>query len=274
MTGTIFITGASSGIGRETALHFQRKGWTVVATMRNPAQTGDLAALPGVHVLRLDVTDAASVRAAVDEAQARFGGIDALLNNAGYGAYGPLEAFDSEGIRRQFDTNVLGLIEVTRAVLPGMRTAGTGVIVNISSIGGRITFPLGTLYHGTKFAVEGLSESLHYELAPLGIRVKIVEPGLVATDFAGRSFDFRHSADLAAYQPVVDRFLAVLGSPDMAATASAPSVVAEVIWQAVTDGTPTLRYQAGPDAAALLAARQAQADDAFLAGIRAQFGLA
>ena len=224
MTQTIFITGASSGIGKATALYFHNKGWNVVATLRDPAQAGELAALPRVLVTRLDVTDGASVAAAVDAAHAQFGGIDVLLNNAGYGAYGPLEAFDMEGIRRQFDTNVIGLLEVTKAVLPRMRTQGQGVIVNISLIGGRMTFPLGTLYHGTKFAVEGLSEALHYELEPLGIRVKIVEPGMIATDFSGRSFDFRQTSELTAYQPVVDKLFSVLGSPEMAAPSS-PSAI-------------------------------------------------
>jgi NADP-dependent 3-hydroxy acid dehydrogenase YdfG len=274
MVQTIFITGASSGIGKATALYFQDKGWNVVATLRDPAQAGDLAALPRVLVTRLDVTDGASVTAAVDAAHARFGTIDVLLNNAGYGAYGPLEAFDMEGVRRQFDTNVIGLLEVTKAVLPQMRTQGKGVIVNISSIGGRMTFPLGALYHGTKFAVEGLSEALHYELEPLGIRVKIVEPGMIATDFSGRSFDFRQTPDLTAYQPVVDKFFAVLGSTEMAAAASPPSVVSEAIWTAVTDGTSRLRYTAGADAAAFMAARSAQDDATFIGGVKAQFGLA
>ena len=273
MTQTIFITGASSGIGKATAQYFHDKGWNVVATLRDPAQAGDLAALPRVLVTRLDVTNGASIAAAVDAAQARFGGIDVLLNNAGYGAYGPLEAFDMEGIRRQFDTNVIGLLEVTKAVLPGMRAQVKGVIVNISSIGGRMTFPLGSLYHGTKFAVEGLSEALHYELEPLGIRVKIVEPGMIATDFSGRSFDFRQTPELTAYQPVVDKLFAVLGSPEMAATASPPSVVSEAIWAAATDATPRLRYTAGADAAAYMAARSEQDDATFIGGVKAQFGL-
>jgi len=273
MTQTIFITGASSGIGRATAQYFHAKGWNVVATLRDPAQAGDLAALPQVLVSRLDVTDAATVAAAVGAAHERFGGIDVLLNNAGYGAYGPLEAFDMDGVRRQFDTNVIGLLEVTKAVLPGLRARGKGVIVNISSIGGRMTFPLGSLYHGTKFAVEGLSEALQYELEPLGIRVKIVEPGMIATDFGGRSFDFRQTAELTDYQPVVDKFFSVLGSAEMAATASPPSVVSEAVWGAVTDDTPRLRYTAGADAAAYMAARSAQDDATFIGGVKARFGL-
>jgi short-subunit dehydrogenase len=164
-------------------------------------------------------------------------------------------------------------LEVTKAVLPSMRAQGKGVIVNISSIGGRMTFPLGSLYHGTKFAVEGLSEALHYELEPLGIRVKIVEPGMIATDFSGRSFDFRQTPDLTAYQPVVDKLFAVLGSPELAATASPPSVVSETIWAAATDGTSSLRYTAGEDAAAYMAARSTQDDATFISGVKAQFGL-
>lgn len=274
MTQTIFITGASSGIGNATAHYFHDKGWNVVATMRDLEQAGDLAALPKVQVARLDVTEGSSITTAVEAAYARFGRIDVLLNNAGYGAYGPLEAFDMDGIRRQFDTNVIGLLEVTKAILPQMRAQGKGVIVNISSIGGRMTFPLGSLYHGTKFAVEGLSEALHYELEPLGIRIKIVEPGMIATDFSGRSFDFRQTPELTAYQSVVDKLFAVLGSPQMAATASPPSVVSETIWAAVTDGTSRLRYTAGEDAAAYMSARSAQDDATFIGGIKTQFGLA
>ena len=173
---TILITGASSGIGKATARLFQRTGWNVVATMRSPDNETELGTLENTLVTRLDVTEPASIDEAVEAAIDRFGTIDVLLNNAGYGAYGPLEAFPMERIKRQFDTNVIGLIATTQSALRHMRAARSGIIVNISSIGGQMTFPLGTLYHGTKFAVEGLSEALHYELEPLGIRVKIIEP--------------------------------------------------------------------------------------------------
>ena len=149
---------------RATALRFRAEGWNVIATMRDPAAGADLAALDNLLVTRLDVTDAGSIMSAVAETIDRFGRIDVVLNNAGYRAYGPLEAFSTDRIRRQFDTNVIGLLEVTKAVLPHLRANRSGTIVNISSIGGQITFPLGTRYHGTKFAVEGLSEVLHYEL--------------------------------------------------------------------------------------------------------------
>jgi NAD(P)-dependent dehydrogenase (short-subunit alcohol dehydrogenase family) len=271
MNKTILITGASSGIGRATAKYFHSKGWNVVATMRAPDSEAELTRLDRVLVTRLDVQDAASIQTAVAAGLARFGRIDALLNNAGYGAYGPLEATPPEKIRRQFDVNVLGLLATTQALLPHFRAARSGTIINISSIGGRMTFPLGTLYHGSKFAVEGLSEALCFELAPLGVRVKIIEPGLIKTDFGGRSFDFSNDPTLGEYQPLVQALFA--GLQPMAAMASPPELVAEVIHRAATDGTDQLRYEAGPDAAQILAGRRAADDATFLAGIRAQFGL-
>jgi NAD(P)-dependent dehydrogenase (short-subunit alcohol dehydrogenase family) len=270
-TKTVLITGASSGIGKATAQHFQAQGWNVIATMRSPQNETELTALDHVLVTRLDVTDQASIDAAVAEGLARFGAIDALVNNAGYGAYGPLEAFSIEGIRRQFDTNVIGLIATTKAVLPHMRAAKSGTIVNISSIGGKMTFPLGTLYHGTKFAVEGLSEALHYELEPFGVRVKIVEPGMIKTDFGGRSFDFQNDENLVEYQGTVAKVLEAFGA--VGGAASEPSLVAEVIWTAVTDGTDRLRYTAGDDAADYMANRRSMDDATFLAGIRERFAL-
>lgn len=272
MTKTILVTGASSGIGRATAKHFQSKGWNVVATMRAPEKEAELGTLARVLVTRLDVEETASIDSAVAAALAKFGRIDALLNNAGYGAYGPLEATPLEKIRRQYDVNVLGLLATTKAVLPHFRANRSGTIVNVSSIGGRMTFPLGTLYHGSKFAVEGLSEALHFELAPLGIRVRLVEPGAIATDFGGRSFEFSNDPSLAEYQPLVQSLFAALGP--MMANASPPELVAEAIFRATTDTSDQLRYEVGADAVALLASRRAADDAAFLSGIKAQFGLA
>ncbi len=271
MTQTILITGASSGIGKATAKHFHARGWNVVATMRNPQDGKELAALKNVLVTRLDVTDSASIRDAVSTALSKFGAIDALLNNAGYGAYGPLELFDMDRIRRQYDTNVLGLYEVTKAVIPHMRARKSGTIVNISSIGGQITFPLGSLYHGTKFAVEGLSEALHYEMEAVGVRVKIVEPGLIETDFSGRSGDYVGDPSIEEYQKVMDAMVASM--QNNALPPSPPELVAEVIWTAVTDGTGQLRYRAGEDAEYLLSNRKAADDDTYLAGVKEQFGL-
>lgn len=271
MSKTILITGASSGIGKATAQLFADKGWNVVATMRRPEDETELTTHDSVLVTRLDVTDGASIEAAVDAGIERFGRIDALVNNAGYGAYGPLEAFSMDKVRRQFDTNVLGLIDVTKALLPLFRAQHDGVIVNISSIGGKITFPLGALYHGTKFAVEGFSEALSYELQPAGVKVKIVEPGAIATDFNGRSFDFANDETLTEYQDIVAKLMGAAES--LVASASPASVVAEVIYQATTDGTDQLRYAAGEDAKIYLANRKAADDATFMQGMRDQFGL-
>ena len=271
MSETIFITGASSGIGRATVDHFAAQGWNVAATMRNPDDGADLADRSGTMVAALDLLDPDSIRAAVIQAEDRFGGIDVLLNNAGYGAYGPLEATSMDVIRRQFEVNVFGLIETVQAVLPGMRARRKGTIVNVSSVGGRAAYPFGTPYHGSKWAVEGFSEALHFELLPLGIRTKIIEPGGVNTDFSGRSFVFTHDPDLEDYQPLVEAFLGAGGTPTGKIE---PEDVADVIWTAVTDGSSQLRYLAGEGARTVLGQRySAEQDEAFVAGMRAQFGM-
>jgi NAD(P)-dependent dehydrogenase (short-subunit alcohol dehydrogenase family) len=246
MRKTILITGASSGIGKETAKYFHLKGWNVVATMRNPENETELTQLENVLVTKLDVLNLESISQAISKGIQQFGGIDVLLNNAGYGAYGPLESFPRENILRQFNTNVIGLLDVTRAILPHFREHRKGIIMNVSSMGGKMTFPLGSLYHGTKFAVEGISESLRYEVEQFGGKVKIIEPGAIATDFAGRSFDFNNDEKLDAYQNIVTKIMSAF--PQMIKNAAPTSVVTEVIYRAATDGTNQLRYMAGKDA--------------------------
>lgn len=270
MNKTILITGASSGIGKATAMLFQQKGWNVIATMRKPEQEGELTALENTMVTRLDVLDLDSIQQAVEAGIERFGKIDVLVNNAGYGAYGPLEAFPRENILRQFNTNVIGLFDVTRAILPHFRKNKSGVLVNISSIGGKMTFPLGSLYHGTKFAVEGISEALSFELEQIGVKVKIVEPGMIATDFGGRSFDF-HTGEMAEYQPVINALMKAWQSG--ALEPSPASLVAEVIHQAATDESTKLRYRAGADANFLLDNRKKMDEDEFVQMIKEQYGL-
>jgi len=268
---TILITGASSGIGKETAKLFQSKGWNVIATMRNPENESELNQLENVLVVKLDVLDIDTIQNAFIEGAQKFGSIDVLLNNAGYGAYGPLEAFNRDQVLRQFNTNVIGLLDVTRTVLPHFRQNKKGIIINVSSIGGKMTFPLGALYHGTKFAVEGISESLNYEVEQFGGQVKIVEPGMIATDFAGRSLDFTNEENLTEYQNLVNALMAAM--PTMAGNASPASVVADVIFKAATDGTDQLRYTAGEDAKMLMANRQQYDDATFIEGIKSQFSL-
>lgn len=271
MKNTILITGASTGLGRETAKLFQSAGWNVIATMRTPENETELNTLPDVLVTKLDVLDLHSIDNAVKEGIRKFGKIDVLVNNAGYGAYGPLESFSREKIVRQFNTNVIGLLDVTKALLPHFREHKNGVIINISSIGGKMAFPLGSLYHGTKFAVEGISESLSYEVAEFNGKVKIVEPGAIATDFSSRSLDFTNDESLTEYQPIVGKVMAAF--PALYANPSSAAAIAAVIYEAATDGKDQLRYTAGDDAALFISNRKQLDDATFLGGVKAQFGL-
>jgi NADP-dependent 3-hydroxy acid dehydrogenase YdfG len=271
MKNTILITGASSGIGKATAKLFQDKGWNVIATMRNPESETELKDLENVQLIKLDVLDLDSIEKAIADGIQKFGKIDVVVNNAGYGAFGPLEAFSRENIVRQFNTNVIGLLDVTRAVLPHFRSNKSGVIVNISSIGGRMAFPLGALYHGTKFAVEGISEAMSYEVQQFGAKIKIVEPGAVATNFTGRSLDFSNDESMSEYQGIVSKVNE--GMPAFFENAFPASVVADVVYEAATDGTNKLRYTAGEDARAIIAQRVEADDESFFNGIQALFKL-
>jgi NAD(P)-dependent dehydrogenase (short-subunit alcohol dehydrogenase family) len=271
MENTILITGASSGIGKATAKLFLEKGWNVIASMRDPQREKELRESDQLILSKLDVLDLDSIAHTVQAGIARFGKIDVLLNNAGYGAFGPLEAFSREGIIRQINTNVIGLIDVTRALLPHFRSNKSGVIVNISSIGGKMAFPLGSLYHATKFAVEGLSEALSYELEQFGAKIKIIEPGAIATDFAGRSIDFSNNESMSEYQEIVAKVAE--GMPAFFQNASPASLVAGVIYEAATDGTNKLRYTAGEDAKDIIAQRKELDDETFISGVKPMFKL-
>jgi NAD(P)-dependent dehydrogenase (short-subunit alcohol dehydrogenase family) len=269
---TVLITGCSSGIGEATARYFAARGWNVAATMRNPAASHELKDVANIRLIALDVTDKASIEKAVAEVLAAFGRIDALVNNAGYGLFGPFELASEEAIERQFKTNVFGLFDVTRAVLPTMRAQRSGVIVNISSIGGLTTFPMNSLYHATKFALIGFSESLGFELAPFGIKVKIVAPGGVDTDFAGRSLATTFSDDSHPYADAVAKVVAAFRAPRSGRSTS--EYLAENIYAAVTDGTGKTRYVVGEDALALLAARSKMTDEQYVAFMGERMGLA
>ena len=240
MNKVILITGASSGIGKETAKFFQTKNWKVAATMRSPEKAADLQNIADVECLRLDVTDVGSIKAAIGETLDKFGRIDAIVNNAGYALAGAFEAATPEQIEKQFQTNVFGLMNVCREILPYFRRQKRGTIVNVASVGGRMTFPLYSLYNSTKWAVEGFSESLQYEVRQFGIKIKIIEPGPIKTDFYDRSQDLTRREDLTVYDHFIDRAL-----PNMQkAGAEAPdgSVVAATIYTAVTDDSWKLRY--------------------------------
>ena len=269
VTKTVFITGSSTGIGRAAAELFHANSWNVVASMRNPDAGKQLAALPNMLVTKLDVTSDASIAGAVAAAIERFGRIDVLINNAGFGAYGQLEATSIETIRRQFETNVIGLLATTKAITPQFRKQRSGVIVNISSIAGRLTLPFGSLYAGTKFAIEGISESLSFEMRAIGVRVKVVEPGYIKTNF-GASREFNIDPSLTEYQPLLAKFNEFV-EPGRANGAD-PSVAAQVIYTAATDGTDQLRYLAGEDAKQLIGQRLSQDDETFFQHWRVRFG--
>jgi short-subunit dehydrogenase len=236
MANTVLITGCSSGIGLLTARLFASRGWHVAATARN---AGALAGLRAENVLTLplDVLDEASMTAAVADTLARFGTIDVLVNNAGFGVFGPLEGIAAEQLERQFRVNVLGTAAMIRHVLPGMRQQRRGTIINMSSIGGRIGTPYLSAYYATKFAIEGLSESLRYELKAHGVRVKLIEPAHFKSDFISRSMTW---ATHAAYEPQVGNMKAWVVQSASKAPPADP--VGAMIFKAATDRSDRLRY--------------------------------
>ena len=264
MNKVILITGASSGIGKETAKLFQTKNWKVAATMRTPEKAEDLQKIADIETFRLDVTDVDSIKTAIKDVIEKFGRIDAIVNNAGYGLVGAFEAATQEQIEKQFQTNVFGLMNVCREILPYFRAEKRGTIVNVASMGGRITFPLYSLYHATKWAVEGFSESLQYEVEQFNIRIKIIEPGPIKTDFYERSMDLTRKDGLTAYDHFIDKAM-----PNMRkAGENAPdgTVVAQTIYEALTDGSKKMRYPV--NSKMVLTARKLLPDWAFFRVIK------
>jgi NAD(P)-dependent dehydrogenase (short-subunit alcohol dehydrogenase family) len=266
---TVVITGSSSGIGKATAKYFAAQGWKVAATMRAPEKETELNQLENVSLYALDVTDEASIENATQQILNDFGTVDVVLNNAGYAVMGTFESATPEQIKRQFDVNVFGVMNVTRAFLPHFRANGAGLFLNVSSMGGQVTFPFLSLYHGTKWAVEGFSESLSYELGGLGIQVKIIEPGVVLTDFYGRSMTFSAKEGLTAYDELLAQYQANRANME-STTSSTPEQLAEAIYGAAIDGKAQLRYLVGADAEQMIGLRKAQGDDGFVAAITQQ----
>lgn len=264
MDKVVLITGASSGIGKETARLFQAKSWKVAATMRSPEKAADLQRIVDIECIRLDVTDVDSIKAAIAETLEKFGRIDAVVNNAGYGLVGPFEAATREQIETQFQTNVFGLMNVCREILPVFRENRRGTIINVASMGGRITFPLYSLYHGTKWAVEGFSEALQYEVREFGIKIKIIEPGPIRTDFYDRSQELTKKEGLHAYDHFIARAMPNLQKAGE--TAPDGRVVAEVIYEAATDDSWKMRYQA--NSKFVLTARKLLPDSIFFGLVR------
>ena len=272
MTRTVLITGCSSGIGAATASRLSRAGWEVWATARRPETLADLAEA-GCRTAALDVTDEASMTAAVEQVLASSGRIDALVNNAGYSQSGAIESLDLDDVRRQFETNVFGLLRLTQLVLPAMREQRSGRIVNIGSMGGRVTFPGGGAYHASKYAVEAISDALRFEVAGFGIKVVLVEPGLITTSFdekvtagmptgEGPWAEFNEkvaAATVGAYDGPIARF----GGP--------PEAVAAVIEKAVTKARPKPRYTVTVSAPVAIVTRKLLGDRGWDLAMRSQF---
>lgn len=240
---TVFITGASSGIGRETAKLFCENGWNVIATMRKPESEIELNKKKNTKILRCDVKDTESIKEAIENGIDYFGKIDVLVNNAGFYTIGVLEAATEEQIRQQLDTNLFGLINTTKEMLPYFRKQKSGMIINISSIAGRTAVPLQALYHATKWGVEGFSESLQYELRPFNIKVKIIEPGVIKTDFYGRSMTVVENKDLDDYKVYSQKI--IFNIIKNGNNGSNPLEVAKTIFKAANSKSDKMRYPVG-----------------------------
>jgi NAD(P)-dependent dehydrogenase (short-subunit alcohol dehydrogenase family) len=262
-TKVALVTGASSGIGADTARLLHAAGFTVYAVARRLEPMRELTEL-GVRVFSLDVTDDASVTAGVEKIIAETGRIDVLVNNAGYGSYGSVEDVPLDEARRQFEVNVFGLARLIQLAVPHMRAQGGGRIINISSIGGKFYEPLGGWYHATKFALEGLSDSLRIELRPFGIDVVLVEPAGVLTEWSAiaRENLAKTSAD-GAYADRAASMARVFESLDTPRRSSEPVVVARKIVKAATTSHPSARYPVGRGAGTILGARRLLPDRAF-----------
>ena len=261
------VTGSSSGIGHEIALILARNGFLTYATMRDLQKNSKLKSIKDeenlpLEFIQLDVTDENSVRTAVQKIYDDVGRIDMLINNAGYGLTGAFEDLSIDEIKTQFETNFYGLIRTTQAILPIMRKQKSGTIVNMSSGAGRFGFPMGSAYVSTKFAVEGLSESLSYEVEPFGIRVILIEPGMIKTNFSNASIMAKKSIDPnSSYAPLMKSM--ETGFNKLLENASSPQLVAQITLDAMTSDKPNLRYLAGKDVEQWVEAKKKMSDEEF-----------
>jgi short-subunit dehydrogenase len=271
----VLITGCSTGIGRATAEHLAARGHTVYATARRPETLEDLEA-KGCKTLALDVTDEGSMQAAVKTVEEAEGAVGVLVNNAGYSQSGAIESIPLDSVRKQFETNVFGLIRMCQLVLPGMRRQRYGRIVNLSSMGGRLTFPGGGIYHGTKHAVEAISDALRFEVKGFGIDVVVIEPGLIKTEFSqaavGSMTDFESDGGpYAKFNQAVAAATAGVYEGPMARLGAGPEAVARVIEKAITRRRPRTRYPVTPSARLALTQRRLLTDRMWDRVIASQF---
>jgi NAD(P)-dependent dehydrogenase (short-subunit alcohol dehydrogenase family) len=269
----VLITGCSTGIGRATAERLADDGWNVHATARRPESIEDLAGR-GCKTHALDVTDERSMQSAVEEVE-KDGPIGALINNAGYSQSGAIETIPMSSVRRQFETNVFGVMRMCQLVLPGMRGAGSGRIVNLSSMGGKLTFPGGGVYHATKHAVEALSDALRFEVREFGVDVVVIEPGLIVTEFgetaAGSLADVEEHGPYARFNSEVAKVTANAYTGPMARFGAGPEAVAGKIAKALTARRPSTRYKVTPSATVMLGTRRLVTDRMWDRMMRSQF---
>lgn len=271
MEKTVLITGTSSGIGKATVIEFAKMGWNVIATQRDPEHELDFDELPNVKLFYLDVTDLESIQQTMSQVQKDFGKIDVVVNNAGYGVDGVFESMSDEIIEKQFNTNVFGLMRVTREAIKHMKPKGGGTIIQISSMGGKITFPLYSIYHATKFAVEGFTESLHYELSQFNIKLKLIEPGPITTDFYGRSRQFIKPTDTNQYDSFIQKFN--VAAEKVLKDAEGPEVVAKMIFKSATNNSNQMRYTVGKPAPMLLMLRKLLTDKLYFLMVKKSYNL-
>ena len=269
----VLITGCSSGFGKLAALEFARRGDTVFASMRNTKKSGPLveeahAAGVSVEVIALDVNDRKSVDGAVADVLSRAGRIDVLVNNAGISTGGPIENFDDDEVQHVFDTNVFGLIRATRAVLPTMRSQGSGTVINVSSIAGKVSAPYGGIYSGSKHAVEAISDALYFELHPFGIRVIVVEPGGFETEIFNTSQPARSFTEGSPYVEFERRFSAAGEKLPGGGQRGDPQVVANLIVDAAKSEQPKRRYLVGQDAELIGGLSKQMSDEDFEKAMR------
>ena len=270
MKQTVIITGASSGYGRAMAIEFAKNGWNVIATMRSPEREEELTAFENILVTAMDVQYPESIRQAICNGLEIFHHIDVLINNAGVGLVGVFESIGPEQIEKQFAVNVFGYMNAIREILPLFRKQGKGMIVNIGSQGGLITFPLMSPYHATKFALEGFTESLSYELASINVKVKLIEPGGANTAF------FKNA--LVPSHPIPEAYSSIVNVTGMSKLfeefkdrLKTPEQVAEFVYNAVTDDTDRLRYMVGDEMNNLLDAKKALSDQSYVELMRKTF---
>lgn len=264
MKKTIFITGASTGLGKATARLFQSKGWNVIGTMRNPEKETELNQLENVILLPLDVTNPEQIKTTAAKAISLYP-VDVVFNNAGYGLMGALEALTDEQISKQINTNLLGVLRVTKEFIPHFREKKDGLFISTTSMGGLFGFPLHSIYHATKFAIEGWSESMSFELGIHNIGIKTIAPGGIATDFIGRSLDRSSHPEYLGIENKL--FSTIDGMMEMASTAEQ---IAEVVYEAATDQKDQIRYLAGEDAKAMYARRLEIGSEEFRKEIKKQ----